>query len=479
MNLLKAVRIAYYDLGTPLYGRGYWQQPTSISSTGRRVRQPRPRHRLHCTAIEMDVDRETGQVRLIRAAHGDDAGQPIHPVMLEGQVNGGSAHMTGHALMEDSLYDEKGRNAQLQLAGLQAAHCLDVPSISSTTSTHMTVRSFGAKGAGEASSCSSLAAIATGLRCSRRAHQRPAHHARRFSQNSRRRRASDVCKKTTQIRLPYPASLPEAVKLLSPMARMPNSWQAAPTHPRHEAAHGCPWPPDQPENNPAFRHQSRCEGSVHRALTTWPRSRARQSSKRPTHHSGRSVRHGIPQVRTLATIGGNLVSAVPSADTAPPLMVLSAQAHITGPAGERTCPVEALFAGPSACSIAPGDVVTRITIPLPQARRLPQTHAPRRARPCTGGCCCIRDPRCKKCLYGCEDRAGRGCPTRYVPRVRGSASRKVLTEETAAQVGKVAAPSAAHYRCACITGIPVQYGGGAYKASPAPGHESRRPRRKK
>jgi len=36
-----------------------------------------------------------------------------------------------------------------------------------------------------------------------------------------------------------------------------------------------------------------------------------------------------PQVRTLATIGGNIVSAVPSADMAPPLMVLSAQARIT------------------------------------------------------------------------------------------------------------------------------------------------------
>ena len=75
-----------------------------------------------------------------------------------------------------------------------------------------------------------------------------------------------------------------------------------------------------------------------------------------------------PQVRTLATIGGNLVSAVPSADTAPPLMVLSAQAHITGPAGERTCPVDALFAGPSACSLAPDDILTRITIPVPAGR---------------------------------------------------------------------------------------------------------------
>jgi carbon-monoxide dehydrogenase medium subunit len=75
-----------------------------------------------------------------------------------------------------------------------------------------------------------------------------------------------------------------------------------------------------------------------------------------------------PQVRTLATIGGNLCSAVPSADTAPPLIVLSAQAHITGPAGERTCPVEALFAGPSACSLAPDDILTRITIPLPAGK---------------------------------------------------------------------------------------------------------------
>jgi len=75
-----------------------------------------------------------------------------------------------------------------------------------------------------------------------------------------------------------------------------------------------------------------------------------------------------PQVRTLATVGGNLVSAVPSADTAPPLMVLSAQAHIIGPTGERICPVEDLFAGPSTCSLAPTDILTYITIPFPKGK---------------------------------------------------------------------------------------------------------------
>lgn len=69
-----------------------------------------------------------------------------------------------------------------------------------------------------------------------------------------------------------------------------------------------------------------------------------------------------PQIRTLATVGGNLVSAVPSADMAPPLMVLSAQVHITGLSGERACPVESLFAGPSTCTLGPTDIVTRITL---------------------------------------------------------------------------------------------------------------------
>ena len=77
---------------------------------------------------------------------------------------------------------------------------------------------------------------------------------------------------------------------------------------------------------------------------------------------------GSPQVRTLATLGGNLVSAVPSSDMAPPLIVLSAQAHFVGPSGERTCPVEALFAAPSTCSLGPTDILTHVTVPFPQGK---------------------------------------------------------------------------------------------------------------
>jgi CO/xanthine dehydrogenase Mo-binding subunit len=165
MSILKAVRTAYYDLGTPLYGRGYWAA-TDIDLVDWKTGAGNLAHGLDfiATAIEMDVDRETGQVRLIRAAHGDDAGQPIHPVMLEGQVNGGSAHMTGHALMEDSLYDEKGRMLNFSWRDYKQPTALDVPEyIVDHVHTHDPYGPFGAKGAGEASSCSSLAAIANGV----------------------------------------------------------------------------------------------------------------------------------------------------------------------------------------------------------------------------------------------------------------------------------------------------------------------------
>jgi CO/xanthine dehydrogenase Mo-binding subunit len=85
-------------------------------------------------------------------------------VMLEGQVNGGSAHMAGHALWEESLYDEKGRMLNFSWRDYKQPTALDAPEyIVDHIHTHDPYGPFGAKGAGEASSCSSLAAIANGV----------------------------------------------------------------------------------------------------------------------------------------------------------------------------------------------------------------------------------------------------------------------------------------------------------------------------
>lgn len=71
---------------------------------------------------------------------------------------------------------------------------------------------------------------------------------------------------------------------------------------------------------------------------------------------------GSPTIRQRATIGGNICNAAPSADTAPPLIVLSARVKIAGKNGERLVEVEDFFTGPGKTSLNPGEIVTEIQI---------------------------------------------------------------------------------------------------------------------
>ena len=70
-----------------------------------------------------------------------------------------------------------------------------------------------------------------------------------------------------------------------------------------------------------------------------------------------------PQIRNVATVGGNLCNAAPSADGAPPLMVMEAVLTIAGPHGARDVPISEFFQGPGKHCMGPGEVLTTITIP--------------------------------------------------------------------------------------------------------------------
>ncbi len=76
-----------------------------------------------------------------------------------------------------------------------------------------------------------------------------------------------------------------------------------------------------------------------------------------------AVTCGSPNVRNVATIGGNAASALPSADTPPTLLALDAQAVVTGQAGQRLVPLEDFFQGPGKNALD-RELLTGFRIPM-------------------------------------------------------------------------------------------------------------------
>lgn len=74
---------------------------------------------------------------------------------------------------------------------------------------------------------------------------------------------------------------------------------------------------------------------------------------------------GNEQVRNRATIGGNICTASPAADSAPALYVLEARVLVRGSGGERSIPISSFFAGPRRNHLKRGELVSGLLIPSP------------------------------------------------------------------------------------------------------------------
>lgn len=72
---------------------------------------------------------------------------------------------------------------------------------------------------------------------------------------------------------------------------------------------------------------------------------------------------GAIQTRSLGTLGGNLVTAVPSLDSGPVLVALEALVTIAGPAGSREIPLAEFFVGPRRNALKAGELLVDIVIP--------------------------------------------------------------------------------------------------------------------
>jgi len=72
---------------------------------------------------------------------------------------------------------------------------------------------------------------------------------------------------------------------------------------------------------------------------------------------------GSPNIRNMATLVGNIASALPSADTPPALLALNAEVVLIGTNGERVVPLDNFFVGP-AQSVRERELISELRIPL-------------------------------------------------------------------------------------------------------------------
>jgi carbon-monoxide dehydrogenase medium subunit len=93
-----------------------------------------------------------------------------------------------------------------------------------------------------------------------------------------------------------------------------------------------------------------------------------------------ALRHvGHPATRNRGTVGGSIAHADPAAELPAVLLALDGEVDVVGPDGERTIAADRLFLGPFTTSLAPGELLTRVRLPLSGERRFGFVELARRS----------------------------------------------------------------------------------------------------
>jgi len=104
-----------------------------------------------CDIAMVEIDRETGEPRVLKFVAVDDAGNLINPLIVEGQIHGGLAQGIGQAMIEEVVYGEDGQLLTGSFMDYALPRAIDFPRFElEATVTPTPVNPLGAKGVGEA-----------------------------------------------------------------------------------------------------------------------------------------------------------------------------------------------------------------------------------------------------------------------------------------------------------------------------------------
>ena len=117
-----------------------------------------------CHAVEVDLDIETGGVRILRYVIVNDGGRIINPMIVEGQIVGGAAHGLGNALMEWMGYDDGAQPVTTTFADYLIPGATEVPRIEVKLAEFPSpLNPLGVKGVGESGCVPAAGAIVSAV----------------------------------------------------------------------------------------------------------------------------------------------------------------------------------------------------------------------------------------------------------------------------------------------------------------------------
>ena len=115
---------------------------------------------------EVEVDTETGQVKVLELVNAHDIGKAIHPPSVEGQLEGGAQQGLGFVTTEDIYYDEKGLCLNNDFTDYKMFGASDMPAENHVTlieSAPDPVAPFGAKSCGESALMGPIGSVANAI----------------------------------------------------------------------------------------------------------------------------------------------------------------------------------------------------------------------------------------------------------------------------------------------------------------------------
>jgi 4-hydroxybenzoyl-CoA reductase alpha subunit len=162
ISIAELAEISYFSKGRPILGRGFYDDPISKPDleTGY---VGAPTYAFATQVAEVEVDVETGKVKVLKITSAHDLGRAINPMAVVGQIDGAMAQGIGSTLFE-RLEWEKGRTLNSNFLDYRMLTAMDMSTIEPILIESIDPNGpFGAKGVGEPALVPTAAAIANAI----------------------------------------------------------------------------------------------------------------------------------------------------------------------------------------------------------------------------------------------------------------------------------------------------------------------------